>query len=153
MTSLSISSQNKGFTLIEIVVSIGILMMLFGLGLFMTMDAFRGYTFRSERDTIVSLLEKARSRSMANIAQTSWGVCYIAPDYVIFRGTTCTAGVATNENLSANAAVAAASNFSSTFPVIVFGQLSGTTTAANITVVEDARTSTISLNHEGTIIW
>lgn len=139
--------------MIEVVITLSIMMVLFGIGLFMTMDAFRGFNFRSERDTIVSLLEKARSRSMANINETQWGVCYIEPNYVIFRGSTCTPVNATNEPLPANQKVALDSNFTSAFPVIVFDQLTGDTTGVSLTVVQDSRSASISTNHEGTIIW
>ncbi len=151
MTSLSTSSRNKGFTLIEILVVIAILAMLIGLGLFMSMDSYRAYLSRSERDTVVSLLERARSRAMANSFQTTWGLCYIAPNYIIFRGSTCATGAATNEATPGNPA-ASISGLSDTSPV-VFSQLAGTTTGAVVTIVEQSKVSTITINHEGTIIW
>lgn len=152
MTSPNISSlNNKGFTLIEIIVVIAILTGLMGLGLFMSMDSYRAYLSRSERDTVVSLLERARSHAMANIYQTPWGVCYISPNYIIFRGTTCTAGAATNEATPANPGVAI-SGLDSTSP-IVFSQLSGSTAGGVVIVTEQGRVSTITINYEGTIIW
>lgn len=144
-------SLSKGFTLIEIVISMAILTIILGLGLFMSMDSYNAYLSRSERDTIVSLLQRARSHAMANSYQTSWGLCYIAPDYIIFRGTACTAGVATNEVTPGNP-VALITGLTSVSPIL-FSQLSGTTTGGTITVTEGSKVSTISINHEGTIIW
>jgi prepilin-type N-terminal cleavage/methylation domain-containing protein len=153
MASHRTSTANRGFTLIEISVALGIMMLLFTLGTLMSLDAFRGYTFRSERETIVSVLVRARSHSMANIDGSSWGVCFRSGKYVLFKGVTCTTPQVSDEEFDANAGVASASNFSSTFPTVVFAQLSGQTSAASIQITEEGRTSSISLNHEGTIIW
>lgn len=147
----------RGFTLIEIVITIAIFSMLLGMGLIMSMETFRGTIYRSEEGTIVSLFERARSRAMNNINQSSWGVCYIAPNYVIFKGSSCSAPAVT-DSIDANTSVASASNFSSKFPTVVFTQLSGTTTAPvgspfNLAVTQDSRSDVISINNEGTIIW
>jgi prepilin-type N-terminal cleavage/methylation domain-containing protein len=152
MTSPSISNRNnRGFTLIEILIVMAILITLIGLGVFMSMDSYRAYLSRSERDTVVSLLQRTRSRAMANVYQTPWGMCYIVPNYIVFRGTTCTAGAATNETTPGNSS-AVLTGLTSVSPV-VFSQIAGTTTAATITVTENARVSTIGINYEGTIIW
>lgn len=147
------------FTLIEILVVTGIFVLLAGLGLFMTLDAFRATSHRSERDTIVSILEKARSRAMANIDQIKWGVCYTSPNYVIFQGGACTTG----DKILANSAVANASNFAGTFPVVIFDQLTGklvpqlspATNELTVTVKEQGRPidEVISINNEGRINW
>jgi prepilin-type N-terminal cleavage/methylation domain-containing protein len=142
----------KGFTLIEVIISITICTALVGLGLLMSMETFRGTLYRSETATIVSLLEKARSRAMNNIEQSAWSVCYVDPAYLISRGAACSLATA-SETITANAAVALASDFIHTFPIITFTQLSGTTTGASLTVLQDTRTSVISTNHEGTVIW
>jgi prepilin-type N-terminal cleavage/methylation domain-containing protein len=152
MASLK-TSTTRGFTLIEISVALGILLMLFSFGLIMSMDAFRGSIFRSEREIIVSLLERARSHSMANIDGSAWGVCYRANKYVLFKGTTCGAPAPSDEEFEVNQSVATDSNFASTFPTISFAQLSGQSSAATITVVEANRSSSITINHEGTINW
>jgi len=146
--------MQRGFTLIEIVVVIGILAVLLSLGLFMSMETLRGTIYRSEAATIVSLLQKARSRGMANIEQSPWSVCYVNTQYVVAKGALCNAATA-HDVVAANPGVAAASSFAdpAKFPTIVFAQLSGNTTATSITVLQDSRTQTIAITHEGTIIW
>lgn len=138
--------------MLEIAVVMAIFTALIALGLFMSMETLKGTIYRSEEATIVSLLQKARSRSMNNINQAQWGVCYVAPNYVLFKGTVCSSAAAV-DTLAANAGVAAASDFAHTFPTVVFAQLSGTTAAATITVLQDSRSATITINNEGTIIW
>lgn len=140
----------RGFTLVEILIVISIISFIGTLGLFISMDAYRAYMSRSERDTVVSILEKARSRSMANLYQTSWGVCYAAPNYIIFRGSACIPGALTNETISASPSAGIAGLSA---PGIVFTQLSGMTTGATIVITENGRTETITINNEGTILW
>lgn len=142
----------RGFTLVEILVVLAIFALLVGVGVTFSIDAYRGNIFRSERGVLVSVLERARSRAITNYQQSSWGVCYIAPNYVIFKGVTCTSGT---DTVPANQTIAAASSFGS-FPTIVFSQLAGTTTGASITLMDGVsavNTSTITINNEGTIIW
>jgi len=129
----------------EIIIVIAMFGALLALGLFMSMDAYRGFSFRSEEDTVVSLLQKARSRAMNNMNQTPWGVCWRDDSYVIFQGRVCTTG----ETIPASPAATTTGLLIG----IVFSQLSGTTTATTITVLQDSRSSTISTNNEGTIIW
>ena len=143
----------KGFSLIEIIVTVTIYTVLVGLGLFVGMGAFRGSIHRSEDATIVSLLQRARSRAMANMHESEWSVCYIAPNYVVAKGADCTVGAA-RETFEANAGVATDSEFDTTFPIVVFERLTGNTTPKEIVVKQDGREPVkISTNHAGTIIW
>jgi prepilin-type N-terminal cleavage/methylation domain-containing protein len=151
--------SKNGFTLIEILVVVGIIGLILSMGLITSFDSYRGYTFRSERAVLVSTLEKARSRAMANMFETVHGVCYIAPNYIIFRGPDCIPGSSTNEIISGNSAVSVA-GLSDT-DTVVFEQLSGNlipelpfpTDEIQITVTQDNRTSIIKINNEGTINW
>ena len=140
----------RGFSLIEILVVIALLSVIAGLGLFMSMDSLRGYMSRSESDVVVSLLQRARSRAVSNIGQASWGVCFIAPNYIIHKGSVCTAGLSTNEVVRSGSG-ASVSGLAA--PGVTFSALGGTTTAATITVVQSGRTAVITLNNEGRIDW
>lgn len=144
----------KGFTLVEILVSVALISILAGLGVFMSLEAYRASIHRAEDATIVSLLQRARSRAMANAFESEWSVCYVAPNYKLVKGPGCIANTP-YETIEANVGVATASDFSNIakFPVIVFEQLTGNTSAETITVVQEGRTAEISTNHEGTIIW
>ena len=156
MASPNTYNLNKGISLIEIIIVISIIGFIISFGLIISLDSYRKYYFRSERTIIVSVLERARSRAMNNLYESPHGVCYISPNYVIFRGKTCTTGLGTNELLSANSSIADASNFSVTFPTIVFNQLGGTTTPAvlpPITVTDGISSANITINYEGRIDW
>lgn len=157
-TNLSIRCPSKGFTLIETIIAIGILGLILGLGLLATFDSFRGYMFRSERSTLVSILSRARNESLANINQISHGVCYDNPShsYTIFQGAGYVYGAPENVVIEGSAVttISAPSIFFCTSNSgIVFSQLAGTTTPVDIVVTQSNRTSTISINYEGTINW
>ena|SRR3989344_885912 len=154
--STSRPTLNKGFTLIEIIVAVAILVTLLALGLFISLDVYRGYTYRSERATVVALLTRARSHAIANINQSPWGLCEDAAggSYILFRG----AGYSASAFVGEEVPVAPAGQVTG-LPAcapgsgIVFSALSGTTTAATITVQQSTGPATITINDEGTIIW
>ena len=140
----------KGFTLIEIIVVIAILVVVISFGMIVDFSSFSSSTFQNEESKIIALLQKARSRSMSNMFNTTHGVCYIPPDYVIFRGNTCVAG----ESIPANTNIA--SNSSTSFPAVIFSQLTGNTTSATdiiIHLTDGIKGADITINNEGTINW
>jgi len=140
----------KGFTLVEILVVIAIITFIISFGILIDVGTIKRDYFAAEEATIVSALEKARSRSMANIYETAHGVCFISPNYIIFREKDghCVSGVASNETISANTKI------NINFPTVVFSQLAGTTTDGVMIVIKDGiKTATTTLNYEGTIIW
>ena len=139
-------ARSSGFTLLELIVTVAIFSILITLGFFMSFETFRGASHRSEVDVIVSLFQKARSRAMNNIEQSTWGVCYIAPNYVLLKGlVACDVAYVVD--------TVKASDFNTMFPVVIFLQLSGSTDETTVEVKQNARTSTISINEAGTIIW
>lgn len=152
------SRKNKtaGLTLIEVLIAMAIAISLFSLGLFVSLDAYRGYIFRSERTVLVSVLEKARSRAMNNINQKEWGVCRIDNKYIIFSKVEteplkdCADYAAINGN---DAIPSNPSAIISGLTGLYFKQLSGKTSASTITITQDSKISEIQINEEGTINW
>ena len=143
----------KGFSLIEILVVMSIIGAIMSLGLLFDFNSFRGYYFRSERSTIVSVLERARSRSMNNYFGSTHGVCFISPNYIIFKGNSCNTGNPDNELIPANQNIFTSSDFATTFPTLVFSQLAGTTTGGTIHLTDGLRSGDIIINNEGAINW
>lgn len=149
--------DRRGMSLIEVIVVIAILTILFAIGVFMSMQGFQNYSRRSERDVIVSIFERARSRALANVDQHRWGVCYETgtKSYVVFAG--AYASAYSKDTIAANSGVTLSYSGSPIFDCaqggIAFSQVAATTTAATITVTEGAITSTITTNIEGRIDW
>lgn len=145
--------NRKGFTLIEIMIAIGILALIASLGLAMDLSFLKSDILQAEQSIIVSGLEKTRSRSMNNMFASPHGFCYVSPNYVIFYGRlTCLPLSATDELIGSNITIS--DNPSSTFPaVIVFSQLAGTTTSATIHITDGLKSKDININYEGRIDW
>jgi prepilin-type N-terminal cleavage/methylation domain-containing protein len=93
MASRSILNH-RGFTLIEVVIVIGLIVIIAAFTLVVSLDDYRGYGFRNERDVVVAVLQKARSQAINNMCfgdsctdGVPHGVYFGTPGkYVIFQG-------------------------------------------------------------------
>jgi len=79
-------NNNRGFTLIEIIVVIGIFSVLAGAGLVFSYDSYRGYLFRSEYGNIAHVITKARNLSANNFHESPHGVHFDTDTYTLFVG-------------------------------------------------------------------
>lgn len=141
-----------GFTLIEIIVVVAIFVAVISFAMIIDLNVFKGDTFLSEQSTIVNVLSRARSKAMANMDDTNYGVCYVDANYIIFRGDNCQSG----ENIPANINIISNPKTTSPFPVVVFSRLSGNLIINNeiIIHIEDGiKKADIKINNEGAINW
>lgn len=165
----SMNQHNQGFTLIEILVVLALFVFIAGFALFVSMDSYRGFSFRSERDTIISVLQKARNQAISNICLGACstndgkkhGVRFDPANkqYIIFQTTTdYTTGhdVSVDQAISMNNTV----SFTTSPPLpppplpfdIIFNQLDGTSAGRSFTVSDGSHPpSQISINSEGQI--
>lgn len=153
--------NNTGFTLIEVLIVLGIFSVLGGIGVFASLDTYRGYAFRSERDTLVSLLAKARSESMSNICLgagcvggKTHGVLVTADEYILFQGISSTMR---NQDVDERVPIVYRGLMvaSSSLVEVVFSQLSGDVAATGTITLIDAvgHNSVIGISQEGRISW
>ena len=90
-----VGKTRAGMTLAEVIVVMAILSIVAAISLAVSMDSYRGYAFRGDRDMLVAVLQKARSQAINNICRGSsctngkpHGVHFASPgQYVIFEGT------------------------------------------------------------------
>ena len=152
----SILRQNKsqGFTLVELIITLGILATVFAFGLFISFDFYKNYSFHSEKSTIVSVLQKARGQALNNINQSKHGVHFENTPglkYIIFEGDTFDA------DADSNIVINASYNISITSPPlpfdVIFEQLTGNSADQTITVGDGVKSYDISINSFGRIDW
>lgn len=145
--------RSGGMTLIEIIVVVAIFGLIIAFGLTTDLSTIGRNNFRNEQMTLISVLNKARGRAMNNMFETTHGFCYVAPNYVLFRGrATCLPTSVNDELIKADTNIA--SNSGTTFPTeVVFAQLSGKTTTVTIHITDGIKSADININNEGTINW
>lgn len=154
---------SRGMTLIEVLVVLALAAMIGGFALFMSMETYRGTSFRSDRDLLVSLLERARAQAVNNLCI---GVCTngkphgvaIRPSdhpnsYVGFQGNSyLTRDVAVDDIFDASPVVAATG-----LTEAVFASLAGTSTTLggfSVTLTDaGGHSSAITVSALGQIIW
>ena len=157
MKSPSTSLPDRGFTLIEMLIVMGIVAVLASIPLFIDLNSYRGYAFRSERDKLVTTLQTARMYSMNNINQLPHGVALYPTDhqksFVFFEGANYAAIPSSHIVTDVSYELAFGVG---TPPEVVFSQLDGNANyEGDVVLIDTTRNFTfvIAINHEGAISW
>jgi prepilin-type N-terminal cleavage/methylation domain-containing protein len=151
--------KHSGFTLIEILISIGILAVVAGLGLFVSFDVYRHSSFISDERILISVLQKARNQSLNNINQVRHGVHFATSpqSFVIFECPSGTPQCTTyTSNPTTDQVIATSRDLIFPYGVpsdVIFNQLSGDTTAQTIVLESQGTQHSITINSEGSINW
>ena len=148
-----LKKSGAGFTLIEILVVMSVITLLAAVTMIAGIDTYQRYLFRADLSTAGALLQKARGSSVSNIGETSHGVYFGTPGaFVLFRGNSWVLRNAAYD-LSVPTGKSLMVTPSNPTQDVVFTQLSGETSAGNVTLSDGARTAVITLNNEGAINW
>jgi len=148
--------QNKGFSLIEIMVTIGLFAILVSMGLILSMDVWRGTSIQNEQDIVIALLYKARSRALANINESAHGFYIDAdnedgPKYWVFEGETFDEDNAQDFEMSE--AVEFSFDESCDGNQVVFSAREARTVDCVFTMTGQGKTREFTVNNEGGITW
>ncbi len=144
-----------GSTLIEVVFAIAIIVLLLGIAAD-RWSAFREReTLTTSVDTVVSLLNEARSRTLDGDAGTQYGVHLASDRAVEFVGATYSSSASTNKTLLLDSSVSLGSiSLSGSGSDVVFSRLSGNATGYGtfvISLVSGAGSKTITVNRAGIV--
>lgn len=140
--------NQKGFTLVEILVVMAILASLLSMGLFFDFAFYRHTSFGTDVDTFTAVLRRARAKAINNIDASEHGVYVSVDKFILFEGSSYPTATATEE-ISRNTGM----TFSG-IPVngIVFSRLSGDSGfEGDITITGFEKTKVITINNEGLI--
>ena len=142
--------NDAGFTLIEVVIVMTIIVFLGTFGVIVGLDTYRRSNFHSEEDTAVSLLEKARSGAINNIGESWYGVKFDdASNLILFRGQG-TPKDYVHRNSAYDLKIQKSGVLVYTGATeMVFNQLSGDSSGGIVTI----NSSNITINNEGGIDW
>ena len=142
-----------GFALMELLISLVLFAIIFSMGLFFSMDSYRGYTFRSERNIAIALLQKARAQALANIHQQPHGIHVdtIHKKYVVFEGSVFSDASPSNVDVPFISAAVTHSGMND----VVFDQLTGGISTVPLPwhFANNLQVSDILFNNEGQITW
>lgn len=77
----------KGFTLLELMIVIGLIVALAMMTLPYSMDFYRSRTLEEETRSLSSILDRARSNAISGRMDSNWGVYFESDNsYIIFKG-------------------------------------------------------------------
>lgn len=141
--------KRNGLALLEILLVMAIFAIIAGFGLVFSMNFYRSYLISYERNVVIGTLSKARSRAMANMYQSSHGVHFGDDAYTVFRGSTYDPSSPFNESFpkTENISISGLTD-------VVFEQLTGNASPeGSLTISNLTSLISISINHEGTLIW
>lgn len=147
---------DSGMTLIEILVVLGLVAIVGGFSVTMSVDSFRKQIFRSDRDLLVSALHRARALAISNTCfgatcrtGAPHGVRIEQGRLVIFQGDSFDPSDEYNEVIEMTGGALVTGS-----PEIVFQPLSGLVTAPGEIVITDTGiVSTTTVGSEGQIFW
>lgn len=143
--------STTGFSMIEMVVTMGIFIFVIGFSFGMGLDTYGRGDLNTERDMLVSLLYKARSRAINNINESAHGLYIDSPNdkYVVFQGSAYSSGDPLNEEFPFDGSVKLEG-----LNEVVFLPLSGQVpNPGDMHIKNDAKTYFIEVNGEGGIDW
>ncbi len=153
-----IKSKEKGFTLIETVIVLGVITIAAGTLMFVDLTSYNASQFQSATNNLISVLQTARASSLNNVDQSAHGVAIFPSDhptsYVIFEGPSYASRIIAKDEIIDSDYSIDFGNIS--LKEIVFDQLSGNVQQnGNINLVDRARKLNfkISINYEGGISW
>jgi prepilin-type N-terminal cleavage/methylation domain-containing protein len=154
MKSRSTCMRADGFTLIEILVALAVLTLIAGLALFATGTLMTGSGVAGERDALVNLLSRARNLAMMNAGAAAHGVCLEQANgrFVLFAAPYVPDAVEAFTPAD-KAIIAVGVPDCGSGGEIIFEQISGDATAADITLTEGTESARIRVNEVGGIEW
>lgn len=142
-------SKQRGFTLVEMLLSVSIITLLVGL----SVPVYATFVGRNDLDVarqgVVESLRRAQTYARAVEGDSTWGVSILSNRAVVFKGASYAArDTAFDENIIFGGGV------SSTAGEVVFAKLSGTpNTVGGITLTQTSTndTRTVNINAKGTV--
>lgn len=138
-----------GFTLTEVLIVIGIIIVLISVAAPLVANNFRHFQFLSERDVVISLLRKARAEALTNRDDTNHGLYIASTSYVVFSGTSYeTRDQSKDEDYPRNDTIA-----KSGLAQVVFVAFDATSASASLVLFDTPYRATISINEEGLISY
>ena len=146
--------KNNGFTLLELVIVIAILVILSGIivGTFVIFNQTAGVS--KDAELVLETLRLARSQTLAPKNETQYGVHFSPTSITLFSGSTYSPAASGNQIFSLHAGDSLSVNLVSGGDDVVFDRLTGATPDAGtttITVANSAASKSVTIYSTGLI--
>jgi type II secretory pathway pseudopilin PulG len=142
------AKNTSAFTLIELLIVIALMMFFTVSSVFLFSSISRSYAL-SERDTLVSLLTKVRTKALINYHQNDQSIFITPNTYSTFEGSVFDSTNPTNQIIPRNAHAQISGDV-----LITFAHSTGeVATSKTITISDSANTFTIAVSSLGVINW
>ena len=143
----------KGFTAIEILIVIAIMVIIAAISLTSLVNLNNVQALNTETDSVLSILERARARSISSENSSEFGVHFASTSAALFAGKNYSAGAATNEVRNFNGKVQISSiNLRGGVVDLYFNRLTGKPSATGTVVFSlsnSTTTKTITIYNTG----
>ena len=145
----------RGFTLLEILIAVSILVLIAGMSMVGIQNLSRQQMYTSVVDQVRQELYAAREKTLASYDDTFYGVYVGTSTIEFFRGATPTVGSSSNVIVSYGEwSIAATSSFSNGLPYVTFARITGFASATGTIAVVDTHshaTTTFTIFGSGLI--
>lgn len=143
-------NEKKAFTLMEILLSIGLMSLLIGI----SVPVLQSFYFSDEVDTAVSLgaraLRTAQLNSQDEYKDSAWGVRFANGGMTVFKGATYATRTATEDVIYSIDTTVSVSGLSE----VDFAKFTGTTaTTGTVTFTRNSSSRNITINAKGTLTY
>ncbi len=141
--------SSKGFTILETVLVIGIMAIIFSIGVPITFDFYINYELTTERDNLVSIYQQARDSSMSGEGGLAHGVYLTNNGYVLFEGSSYADRLVERDIVFSRNDLIEVIGPTET----VFEALSGRTSLESFSLTNGEKTFNVEINTEGRVSW
>ena len=149
MTQQSPLNKRAGFTIIEVVITVGIVAILLAITFPFLLNMLNRFDTRSDAQIFVALLREAQSRSFANKYELNHGVYIADSEFVLFAGDSFSSrDESLDEEYARSSAVSVTGGTE-----YVFSRKSGKTDAQSTNFSSGGLDMAVETNSEGRINW
>lgn len=138
-----------GLSFIEVLIVVGLLALIFAIGVPITLDFYLDYQLTTEARFLVAALRQARNLSLANHNESDHGVYINLGQFVVFQGNNYASREILQDNVFPH--IQAISVLGPT--ELIFEGLSGRTASSTFSLSDGRKNKFIYVNEEGAISY
>jgi prepilin-type N-terminal cleavage/methylation domain-containing protein len=145
---------HRGFTLVEILTSIAIIILVFGIGTYAFVSAKRSASLNTATDGLVFMLDQAKTNALAGKNGQNFGVYFDTYSYTYFAGSSYSVSNASNVVRQLGSGYKLTISLSAVGSTTIFSRLTGVPSATGTITVTDtssSKTQTVTVGNQGEI--